>query len=357
MRDAIVVSGWNWATFNVPERMALALAHGGSRVLYCENPVSIFGRAGRVLTEIEKGVYVYSPRFLGHRFNLLPLLSRFQARFLAHQIIRNASILKLRDPLFIYPHGEHCVTLCREFKKRGFPLIHICMDYHVAEQIEHVHLSDLTLAIPRAAFEELREQFGDKVKLLPQFASFECSRAVRERAASESFELSKIPRPRLGYLGPMQGRLSLSLLHELLSKHPEWHFLSFGSTKSLGLPNEHVLSWRSHHELLAILDGLDVGFIPYDCSDPKNLHCVPLKLFDYFARGMPVVGTSIVYLRDYEDVVYLGNTADELAIAMYQALREPDDSSKKAKRMAIAREHSIENLSRRLSLVLSEWRG
>ena len=34
MRDAIVISGWTWEASNVPERLALALANAGSRVLY-----------------------------------------------------------------------------------------------------------------------------------------------------------------------------------------------------------------------------------------------------------------------------------------------------------------------------------
>jgi glycosyltransferase involved in cell wall biosynthesis len=353
-RDAIVVSGWKWETFNVPERMALALAHAGSRVLYCENPASFLRTSARPIAEMEPGVFVFAPRFLGHRINSIPLLPEMQARLLAHQILKQAMRLKLRNPLFIYPHGEYCLTLCREFKRRGFRLVHICMDYHLTEQMEHVRASDQTLAIPQAAFEELRRDFNGKVSLLPQFATMHVADRVPRSRSPEGPETSSIARPRLGYLGNVQGRISLAMLFELLAKHPDWQFLSFGLQKSLMLPNEHVLSWRSQSELPGILDALDVGLLPYDCSDPKNLHCVPLKLFDYFARGMPVVSTPIVYLRQYEDIVYLGSTADELAEAIIRALEEPFDSPKRAKRMAIAEEHSIENLSTMLGLLLSQ---
>ena len=40
LRDAIVFSTWSWDMFNVPERISLALASRGARVLYCEIPVS-----------------------------------------------------------------------------------------------------------------------------------------------------------------------------------------------------------------------------------------------------------------------------------------------------------------------------
>jgi glycosyltransferase involved in cell wall biosynthesis len=120
------------------------------------------------------------------------------------------------------------------------------------------------------------------------------------------------------------------------------------------LGNEHVLPWYSQNQVPAVLDALDVGLMPYDCTDPKNLHCVPLKLFDYFSRGIPVVSTPIVHLREYGDLVYLGATANELADAVSQALAEPVESPKRAARIAVARKHSIENLSRPISRLLEE---
>jgi glycosyltransferase involved in cell wall biosynthesis len=349
VRDAIVLSGWQWETYNVPERIALALAHAGSRVLYCENPVS-FIRKPRPCTELVKGIFVFRPVFLSHRLNRISALLRTQSVALADQILREAATLKLKDPVVFYPHGDYCLGLCREFKSRGLTLIQICMDYELAIQMEHVQLSDLTLAIPRAAFEELKAQFGEKIRKLPQLSMF-TNGGARGRLR-ESHEIAMIARPRLGYLGNLIGRASIPLLAELLSKHPEWNFVSFGPKKWFPLRNEHVLPWCTQDELQAVLAGLDVGLMPYDCANPYNLHCVPLKLFDYFALGMPVVSTPIVSVGEYGDLVYTGRTAAELAEAITLALKEADDSPKKAKRMAVAREHSVENVSEILSEVL-----
>jgi glycosyltransferase involved in cell wall biosynthesis len=92
--------------------------------------------------------------------------------------------------------------------------------------------------------------------------------------------------------------------------------------------------------------------MPYDCHQDFNLHCVPLKLFEYFAVGIPVVSTPIIHLWEYGDLVYLGDTAQELAVAIEAALNEPVDSPKRARRMAIAREHSLESLAAQLRLAL-----
>jgi hypothetical protein len=356
MRDAIVASGWTWEASNVPERVASALARAGSRVLYCENPAS-FLQTVRPFSEVEKGVFAFGLQHFGHRLNSFPILRPFQAKLLASEILNIAVRLQLNNPVFIYPHGDYCLPLCREFKRRGFQLIHICMDYELDLVAEHVRESDLALIIPRAAFEKLRGEFGAKVRKIPQFSYVDESGGQTLSGLLESAELSRIPKPRLGYLGGLGGRLSLPLLRETLARHPEWQFISFDSEKRLHLPNEHILSWRSREDLGRILAGLNVGFMPYDCSTPKNLHCVPLKLFDYFAQGIPVVSTPIVFLQEYEDLVYLGRTPDELVDSISRALAEPVDSPKRAGRIAVAREHSIGQSARILASILDELSG
>jgi hypothetical protein len=352
MRDAILVSGFTWEAHNVPERLALALAHTGRRILYCERPVSVFRHLSRELREVETGIFVFTPMFYSARLSSFSLLLRFQGKMIATQILENALKLNLKDPLFIYPHGAFWLPVCKEFNKRGFCLVHICMDYEPPLSIEHVQQADLTLAIPEIVFRELTQTFGNKVKRIPQFASRDNADLSGPR---ELHGLSRIPRPRIGYLGNLSGRVSIQLVNELLVEHPEWQFVSFGSgTKWLPLANEHVLPWYSQNQMPAVLEALDIGFMPYDCTDPKNLHCVPLKLFDYFSRGIPVVSTPIVHLREYGDLVYLGATATELADAVSHALVEPAESPKRAARMAVARKHSIENLSRPISRLLEE---
>jgi hypothetical protein len=279
-----------------------------------------------------------------------------QAFVLRQQIVRAVKALGLKDPVFFYPHAEYCCSLAAEMKDRGFDLVHICMDYEIPDHLEHVRLSDITFAIPEAAFLELQRLFGDKIRKLPQFAAPNSLDRERGHApASQTIAISEIPTPRLVYLGNVEGRVNLEIVKQVLELHPEWHFVSFGSANLLVQPNWHVLPWVPQDCWAGLLaaDGA-IGFLPYDCSDPKNLHCVPLKLFDYFALGLPVVGTPITYLREFPELMYLGNTAKELSDAIRLALEEPKDSPKRRKRLLVAAEHSIDNLSRILSPLLAE---
>jgi GT2 family glycosyltransferase len=88
--------------------------------------------------------------------------------------------------------------------------------------------------------------------------------------------------------------------------------------------------------------------MPYNCHNEEWLHCIPLKVFEYFAFGIPVVSTPLVHLWEYKDLIYFGDTAEELAGAVEQALQEPPDSPKRAARVEVARRHSVDNLAAEL---------
>lgn len=339
---------------NVPERFALALNHLGARVLYCENPVSFFHRLPSRVREVQKGIFVLCPSFFGHRVNLSPFLSRVQGKVLASQITRAATSLQLSSPLFVYPHGLYCLTIAKEFRNRKFSMVHVCMDYPLEDQIEHVRLADLTLAIPDAAFDELQNDFGDKTQRLPQLGGALNPLPELAEKHREPADLSTIPHPRLLYAGDIRGRIDLDLLQKLLANHPEWHFISFGKEGSVDLPNAHLLPWRTAEDLEAVLDYVDVGLLPYDCGDAKNLHCVPLKLFDYFSKGMPVVSTPILYVRKHQGLVYVGSTPEELASAVVRALEEPQGSTVKQMRRKVAAEHAIPKVSALLAPLLRD---
>ncbi len=352
-RDAIVLSGWTWEAFNVPERISLALARLGARVLYCENPVSFFRGKAHSRQEVERGIYRTGLEFLGHRLNRIPVFfPQVQSRLLAGQIMRNAKDLELRNPLFVYPHGDF-VSLCSEFKKKGFFLVHVCMDYPESGQARLIELSDVTLVIPKSLYRGLETEYGSKVQVIPQVTRLFDSADSQSASAADESELEGIPRPRLGYLGAVERRLNLCILSQVLTAHPEWQFLHFGGSKCLPLANVHVLPWREPRRLREVIANLDLGFMPYSCDDNRNLHCMPLKLFDYFAQGTPVVSTRVVNLAEFSDTIYFGDDADQVCSAIQLALKEPLDSPLKLKRRAIARGNSIDTLADALAEILS----
>lgn len=340
----------------MPERVALALASRGTRVLYCEMPVSRFRRGGEVLHEVAPGVYRFGPTYFGAKLNSVPLAGNLQWKMVAQQVMTQANQLKLRDPWFLYSHVDGIASLCREMRSRGFPLVHVCMDYPEPYQHELIELSDQTLVIPKSVFRELRAKYGAKIEWIPQSihlsARVVAAQSQRDGSLCEPAEIRAVPRPRLGYLGPIFARVNLPMIREVLARNPHWHFVYFGESKDLRVPNAHGLAWRPPKELPGFVASFDVGLMPYDRTDKKNLYCSPLKLYDYFVVGLPVVATPILELSEFQDLIYSGETARELCEAVLRALDEPADSPKRERRMELARAHSTEALGRRLETIL-----
>lgn len=352
MRDAIMLSTWSWGMFNVPERIALALTLRGSRVLYCTMPASRFRRKGRAVSELTRGLYCFDPVYGGAKLSYFGLTRNLQWKMVAKQILRQAKALQLNEPVFIYSHIEHIGPLCKEMRANGLPLLHVCMDYPEPYQYELIELSDCTMAIPKGVFHKLRARFGDKVHSIPQSIHLPAAVVQPNLASSAPPELAKLSRPRLGYLGPLFGRVNLPLLQGVLLANPDWQFVCFGGAAELRVDNAHDVAWTQPTMLPAYVSSFDVGVMPYDCFNERNLHCAPLKVLDYFLAGIPVVSTPVIPLWEYSDLIYFGETPAEFSQAVRNALEEPSTSPKRSQRIEVARAHSTEVLGRRLEEVL-----
>ncbi|MGH9574623.1 MAG: hypothetical protein ACRD40_13975, partial [Candidatus Acidiferrales bacterium] len=211
---------------------------------------------------------------------------------------------------------------------------------------------------PKTVASKLVAEFGaGKIKLIPQVyhpLSNGCHDSVDAGVVpSDLATLKAQGRTILGYLGPLYGRLSVSLLKELLQSRPDWEFVCFGGAAMLGLENARDLPWMPAALLPSCLRAFDVGFMPYDCTHDKNLHCSPLKIFDYFSLGMPVVATPVLSLRDFGDLVYLGKTSRELACAVERALNEPKNSEKRQQRIEVVRSHTTQVVGEVLEGILN----
>lgn len=360
-RQAIILSGWGWRSNGTPERLARALALAGWRILYCENPASFARRSKQSRFPLAAGVEGFRPSFLGHRVNFLPFGSKLQGKLLANQILEQARQAGLTQPIAIYPPGEWVIEVAREFKRRGLRGVFLCTDR--VEGFEPEGLASVcaaTLVIPRAVYAQLRAKLGDKIRLIPQLGPQLDGEAATPPGSRAAADLEAVPRPRLVFLGLPANRLHHGLLERLLAAHPDWHFVACGPVPGLRLPNVHEIAWFDPGELPALLRLVDVGFLPYDCSSEHILHGVALKLYDYFAAGLPVVSTPLLHLGEYGNLVYLGDTAEELAEGIGKALSEAPDDPRRDERRRIARAHSLESLSpvvSRLLLEAGEGRG
>jgi hypothetical protein len=82
-----------------------------------------------------------------------------------------------------------------------------------------------------------------------------------------------------------------------------------------------------------------VAIIPYDLSVPLNYYCKPLKLYEYFYLGLPVVSVPIKSITNYSSLVSFATTTDEWVSSIKQLLRKKFSK----KELEFMREEALKN--------------
>jgi glycosyltransferase involved in cell wall biosynthesis len=94
-----------------------------------------------------------------------------------------------------------------------------------------------------------------------------------------------------------------------------------------------------YRELPRYLADFDAALIPFK-DTPVTQSVNPIKLYEYFAAGKPVLVTSLPELTRWEGLVYPFSTAEELIRRARAALTE--EPTLAAKRQAVAAQHTWE---------------
>jgi glycosyltransferase involved in cell wall biosynthesis len=172
-----------------------------------------------------------------------------------------------------------------------------------------------------------------------------------------------IPHPRIGYAGYVKKQLDLPLLLQLSKARPDWHFVFVGETSphpeileiiaSLrALPNVHFLGAKLTKVLAAYPQHFDVCIMPY-VLDGYTRYIYPLKLHEYLASGLPVVGTRIPSLEPFADVVALTESPAQWQESIARMLLpEANCPANRERRQSIARQHDWEVLSERIARIM-----
>ena len=108
------------------------------------------------------------------------------------------------------------------------------------------------------------------------------------------------PGPLCGYYGALASWFDYKLLEEVAGRNPSWRFLLIGpdydgSIKRARLKRYGNIYWagpKDYRSLPGFLARFDVAMIPFVINDITRATS-PLKLYEYFAGGKPVICTPM----------------------------------------------------------------
>ena len=146
-------------------------------------------------------------------------------------------------------------------------------------------------------------------------------------------------------MGYISRWLNFNAIVQLATKHPDWRFVFIGPSdidlsKFRSYKNLFFLGSKPYEILPEYVARFDVATIPFIINDLTN-DVNPVKIYEYFSLGKPVVASKIPELIPYESNCYLGeNTTDlvsqvEKAVNDFLAKRSLDETVQKRKIIAL----------------------
>ncbi len=186
-------------------------------------------------------------------------------------------------------------------------------------EAEIIELADMVFVTSRKLYENVRANGGDKVLYLPNgvdLPHFDISTPV------EPMDIAAIPHPRVLYVGTIQEWFDLNLIIHAAKSLPNFSFLLVGPhmniERAAAAPNIHILGARPYAQLPPYLHHCDVGVIPF-LKTPATDSTNPVKIFEYFASGLPVVSTNMYEVEQLHSPALITKTPGEFSDALKEA--------------------------------------
>lgn len=274
--------------------------------------------------------------------------------------IRTYCFLKKKRPILwmFFPHQHIFINKFREKLS-----LYDCVDYHssldplenkIKQDDEKKMLQKVNIVFANSpALYRLKKPIHSYVHQVPQ--GFNSDLFLKPVSKSRVKDIKQISGPIIGYIGNIDYRFDFKLIKEVALAHPKWSFVFIGpiyhdphqdrivnfdqKLKRISqLKNLHFLGKKTKKQLISYLDCFNVCWIPFKVKLEFVRYCYPMKVFEYFARGKPVISTPIESLIPLGPYVAIAKDAKGFSLKISKILKTgwPKKYKKEQRRLAIA---------------------
>jgi glycosyltransferase involved in cell wall biosynthesis len=259
--------------------------------------------AATPIREVEPNLFVLSPLVIPAYSR--PAIMALNQRLLRFQVRRAMTRLKFRRPInwIFNPAASMIAGELGEDQ-----LIYYCVDEYTAfagvkseslaaMETKLLKRADLVIASAENLL-KAKAQVNPRCVLVRHGVDFRHFRRALSNDTQLPAELSRLPRPVIGYFGLIASDwVDVPLLVRVAQAFPQASLVMLGKiTMDVSaletLPNVHLLGRKPYVMLPEYCKGFDVALIPFPINK-ATLHSNPLKAREYLAAGLPVVSTAI----------------------------------------------------------------
>lgn len=217
-------------------------------------------------------------------------------------------------------NGYRVVYDCHDLWS-GFGRMHAGI---LSAETEMFSLSDAVVFSARWLMEQKRASYDEL-----QLKSATIRNAVQPGDFDFVHSRKKTGRKTVGYAGSLDFWFDVESVKFAAKQHPEWDFLLLGRIEGAEiqqlreLPNVRLTGEVAYSSLRQHFASVDVCMIPFRLS-PLTMATNPLKLYEYFACGHPVVSSPLPEVLEFGDLVYVARNPREFLAQLEAAMAESD---------------------------------
>lgn len=127
-------------------------------------------------------------------------------------------------------------------------------------------------------------------------------------------DIRNVSHPIIGFVGSLANWLDYDILFDIAMNNKNFSFVLVGQINTykpklkdlLNLKNVFFLGIKKHQEIPAYIEQFDVCLIPFRIQGLTLSSC-PIKLFEYFAMGKPVVSTKLDEVEKFKELTYIAD--------------------------------------------------
>jgi glycosyltransferase involved in cell wall biosynthesis len=231
----------------------------------------------------------------------------------------------------------------------GIPLVYDLMDepllflkpsqkpYFLKLHHELLERAELTITSSRVLFERYAP-FSRQTVCITNGVKEQLIRELRNTPPHPF--LSRLPGPRIGYVGAISHWFDFDAVRALANAFPDGSVILVGPVDCAvpALPsNVNFTGMLPHHHLAPVLKSFDLGIIPFRRS-PEIDAVNPIKLYEYLAAGLPVLTSRFTEMDDFGELVSMYDGQHDCATAGRALLgrRPSEDEARRRREFAAA---------------------
>jgi teichuronic acid biosynthesis glycosyltransferase TuaH len=275
----------------------------------------------------KSSVFIYdswaTPKYDKYTLSFYGTLKIQNLSYWAFSTLKKFDVFIFDTPLF--------VQLACLLKRRGTRVIYHCPDdYYAYSEINEnykkleqkaVNVADVIVTPTQSIRKSIlkRNNSDLDIRIIPN--------GVPKQAIAKSSEIKKAgSRQVIGFVGTLSSWVDLNLVAEIAKKMPNVDFViagdgaGYANWRKCCASNLKFVGRISIAQRNNLISSFDVGIIPFK-KIPLADSAFPLKLLEYFARGIPVVSSPLKEVRNIaENNVYFADSLEDWVSQLKVAL-------------------------------------